>query len=265
MQNLVLIPLDFMWLTCSKREEIVIKLEYKKMIWKVLKVLAPLLLFSCPVCAETIAIVNKTDYTFTVIEDGNVVIHQRVIIGRQDRPTPIMRDVITDVIIAPTWTVPQKLARLDIVPKIQKDFGVVDRYGYTFFRGGQQIYQNDIEWGVLSDKTFIPFTIVQKPGLKNALGKIKFRLTNQHRIFIHGTPHKGLFNQNKREFSSGCIRLENEVELAQYLLPDKDIHELLSKYVSEKWFRLKYPLEVLVTSNISCIQEINQERLCNAR
>jgi murein L,D-transpeptidase YcbB/YkuD len=75
----------------------------------------------------------------------------------------------------------------------------------------------------------------QPPGSENPLGKVKFVIPNNYRIYLHDTPHRSLFSRQERTFSSGCIRLEKPIELAGYLLdqePDA-MPGLLQKYLSE--------------------------------
>ena len=81
---------------------------------------------------------------------------------------------------------------------------------------GKAMNAATIDWQKYSKN--VPFIIRQKPGNDNALGKMKFLFPNNFSIYLHDTPSKGLFNQNKRDFSHGCIRVENPKKLAMYLL-----------------------------------------------
>ena len=102
--------------------------------------------------------------------------------------------------------------------------------------------------------------IRQKPGPKNALGKIKFLFPNSYDIYFHDTPAKSLFKKNKRAFSHGCIRLSNPVQLAQYLLKDQpgwDLSKIQEAMNSEeeKFVTLKKPVPVLITYYTAWVDE----------
>ena len=84
--------------------------------------------------------------------------------------------------------------------------------------GSSIVNLNTIDW--FSYKGDVPFIIRQKPGLNNSLGKIIFLFPNPFHIYLHDTPVKSLFEENERAFSHGCIRLQNPLRLARYLLKD---------------------------------------------
>jgi len=191
--------------------------------------------------------VDQGDYSLRVVEDGKEVIEQRVIVGRPSRPTPMMTDKITHVVLNPTWTAPKKLARLDVVPKILKDMSAIERYGYQFFKDGIKVDPSTIDFAKKYTKEDdFPYTIVQKAGPVNALGKAKFILTNSLSIRMHGTPKKRLFEDDIREFSSGCIRIEYPIQLAKLLLTDKPIDAMIKSGKSEQWLKLPEPIDLVI-------------------
>ena len=61
----------------------------------------------------------------------------------------------------------------------------------------------------------------QRPGLKNSLGLIKFIFPNDANVYLHDTPATRLFGRARRDFSHGCVRVEDPVTLAQWLLNDQ--------------------------------------------
>ncbi len=199
--------------------------------------------------SSVVVFVDKGSYMLYVLKEGEVVLEQRVVIGRKSRPTPAMSDEITHIVINPTWTVPQKLARLDVVPHIQRDPEYIKRKGFLFFetfRKKNLVKPEDIKWGEYTKQTRFPYTIMQPPGPQNPLGGIKFILTNKRAIFLHGTPSRTHFDYENREISSGCVRVENEHELAQFLLPHINLKTLLSTKKEEKWIKLKNPVPVII-------------------
>jgi murein L,D-transpeptidase YcbB/YkuD len=78
-----------------------------------------------------------------------------------------------------------------------------------------------IDWSQYPARPF-PYHIVQDPGDDNSLGRIKFMFPNSHTVYLHDTPAKALFDRTERTFSSGCIRIEQPVELAVLLLADAE-------------------------------------------
>ena len=82
---------------------------------------------------------------------------------------------------------------------------------------GKIIKASTIDWEKYNGYNF-PYFIRQRPGSSNSLGKIKFLFPNSYDIYLHDTPAKSLFGENKRDFSHGCIRIEEPLKLAEYLL-----------------------------------------------
>jgi len=145
----------------------------------------------------------------------------RVIAGRVARRTPFFSGEITSILFNPTWTVPERLAVEDKLPLILDDPDYLEDNGFTVFsRSGtewREIDPADVDWTRLS-KTNFPYRLRQEPGPNNALGRIKFQIPNRHDIYLHDTPSHGLFARAERAFSSGCIRVERAVDLAERLL-----------------------------------------------
>jgi L,D-transpeptidase YcbB len=147
-------------------------------------------------------------------------ISMKVIVGKAfGRETPVFADYMRYVIFHPYWDVPTSIQRGELVPKIVRnpdyladnDFEVVDS-------GGTVISDGDVTDGVLQGLRSGAYQIRQKPGKKNALGPIKFIFPNDYNVYLHGTPAISLFAKARRDFSHGCIRVENPAELATWVL-----------------------------------------------
>jgi len=168
-------------------------------------------------------LVNMAGYELQVMEDEKTVLHMRVIVGRDYRQTPVFASSMTALVLNPHWYVPHRVFRDDILPRLQRDPEHLARLGMRLFsslRGnGSEVDAAAIDWSAVDGDTF-PYTLRQGPGPHNALGRIKFLLPNRYGIFLHDTPERALFSQPARAFSSGCIRLEEPVELARYALAD---------------------------------------------
>ncbi len=165
--------------------------------------------------------VNIPEYRMKVVELGREVRSMRVIVGRENRPTPVLAGRMTYLEVNPYWTVPPQIAKKDILPKIQQDPSYLIRKKIRVFENWQssadELDPLGIDWSKLNTNYF-PYKLRQEPAGNNALGQIKFMFPNKMSVYLHDTPSKELFQHQKRSFSSGCVRLEHPLDLAVYLL-----------------------------------------------
>lgn len=165
--------------------------------------------------------VNIAGYDLRLVDDGATTLQMRVVTGTPYRQTPSFSDAIRYLVLSPFWHVPVKLAVEDKLPAIREDpsyfrqqqIRVYDGYGAD----AREVNPDSVDWSAVSPERF-PFRLRQDPGAYNALGRIKFMFPNPHDVYLHDTPTRGLFARDQRAFSSGCIRLEQPLELAAALL-----------------------------------------------
>ncbi len=166
-------------------------------------------------------LVNTVSFELNVIEDDRTVMTTRAVIGRPDRPTPVCTSRITHLQLNPYWHVPLSIATEDILPKVQEDWDYLTSNNIRVFEvhGGKALEVDPaiVDWSMLSTTNF-GYKLRQEPGPLNALGSVKFIFSNRFGVYIHDTPARGLFQKTQRDFSSGCIRIEDPVDLAEYLL-----------------------------------------------
>jgi murein L,D-transpeptidase YcbB/YkuD len=166
-------------------------------------------------------LVNLADFKLEVVEPGRKVMDMRIIVGRNFRRSPVFSGRMTYLVLNPSWHVPHKIAKLDKLPLIKKDPGYLSREHFRVFEGwGAETREIDlatIDWSKVTRGNF-RYRLRQDPGPWNALGRIKFMFPNEFGVYIHDTPARELFNRTVRTFSSGCIRIEKPVQLAEYLL-----------------------------------------------
>lgn len=169
-------------------------------------------------------LVNIAGFRLRVFENGDEVLSMRVITGRPYRQTPVFSGDISYLVLNPYWHVPHSIAVGDKLPEIKKDPSYLARQQFKVFRGwgadAKPIDPSTIDWASLSRSNF-PYRLRQEPGPLNALGRVKFMFPNPHSVYLHDTPTRGLFARAERSFSSGCIRLERPMDLAEYLLTDQ--------------------------------------------
>ncbi len=165
--------------------------------------------------------VNIANFEMDLFEGGERIMNMRVIVGRDYRRTPVFSDVMTYIVINPYWNVPRKLATQDKLPLIKQDPAYLADQKMRVFSGwgadAVEIDPSTVDWSQVTAGGFA-WRLRQDPGPKNALGRIKFMFPNKFDVYLHDTPSKGLFAQPDRAVSSGCIRLEEPIELAEYLL-----------------------------------------------
>ena len=162
-------------------------------------------------------IVNIAAYELEVIEDEEVVLAMRVVVGKRYRRTPVFSDTVRYIVLNPYWHVPRNIAVQDLLPKIQRDPTYLERYQMQVFEGSAPVDPATVDWSTVTPDNF-KYRLNQEPGRLNALGRIKFAFPNSHDVYLHDTPARELFDEPQRDFSSGCIRLERPIELAVYLL-----------------------------------------------
>ena len=152
---------------------------------------------------------------------GELFWESRAQVGKSYRKTPVFRDSIRYVEFNPTWTVPPTILKKDILPKVKKDPGYLQKKNIRVIdRNGKTVDAGAIDWSRYPAAGF-PYMLRQDPGPKNALGRVKFMFPNKHAVYLHDTPHKSGFARAQRTFSSGCIRVEDPFAFARLLLDDQ--------------------------------------------
>jgi len=194
-------------------------------------------------------LVNVPAYQMQVMEGDRPVLAMRVIVGKPENPTPIFSDDMRYVVFSPYWNIPEEIIRKETLPRIVNDPDYLDRNHIEVVAtsGKDLIDPSDIDWSDAGATRGLHFR--QAPGPENALGLVKFIFPNHFDVYLHDTPGDQLFKQPDRALSHGCIRVENPVALAQYVMRDRPewtaqridtaMHEELEKTVM-----LKEPLPV---------------------
>ncbi len=147
----------------------------------------------------------------------------KVVVGRAMRTqTPVFADNMRYVIFRPYWLVPPSIQRAELVPKTRRDPDYLVDHGFEVVDGsGNVVPSSPATDEVISGLRSGALSIRQLPGPKNALGLVKFMFPNQYNVYMHGTPEQELFARSRRDFSHGCIRVEDPVALAAWVLRDK--------------------------------------------
>jgi murein L,D-transpeptidase YcbB/YkuD len=147
---------------------------------------------------DTYVAVNIAAARYRLIRDGETVVEQVAIVGQPDWKTPEIDSQIERIELNPYWTVPTRIALLEVGPEIEKDPDYLAKHN---MRKVGDFYRQD-------------------PGPGNALGKAKFLFPNGYDVYLHDTNSPRLFEREVRFLSHGCVRVPNAVELAEHLLQD---------------------------------------------
>jgi murein L,D-transpeptidase YcbB/YkuD len=167
-------------------------------------------------------IVDVAGFEVRYVRDRTVIWKGRAQVGQPYRQTPIFKSAIDAVVLNPTWTVPPGILGKDILPAVQRDPSYLQKRGLRVIdRDGRPVDQAGIDFARYTAATF-PFMIRQDPGPTNALGRVKIMFPNPYLVYLHDTPSQALFEREQRAFSSGCIRTERPLELAELLLANPD-------------------------------------------
>ena len=151
---------------------------------------------------------------------GKPALMMRVVVGRALRTqTPVMAEEMKYLIFWPYWNVPPSILRAEIVPKIAKDPEYLQKNNFEVTTySGEVVTDGIVSEEVLAQLRAGKLMVRQKPGPKNALGLIKFVFPNADNIYLHSTPSQALFGESRRDFSHGCIRVEDPRALATWVL-----------------------------------------------
>lgn len=165
-------------------------------------------------------LVNIANYDLQVVKEGDTVRSHKVMVGTDVRKTPIFTDEIEHIVFNPSWYIPPTIQNKDVIPGTRKnpDY-LAARNIEVLNQQGEKLDPAEIDW---SNDDVNSYKFRQPPGSSNPLGRVKIIYPNKHMIYLHDTPSKELFSSNERAESSGCIRVQGVLDLAKYLLQDKE-------------------------------------------
>jgi murein L,D-transpeptidase YcbB/YkuD len=164
----------------------------------------------------TFVVVDIAGYKVALYRDGQPIWRSRVQVGKPFRSTPVFQSEITYVTFNPTWTVPPTILVQDMLPKIQQNPGYLAANRIRVLdRQGNVLDPSTIDWTNARG-----LTLRQDAGPENSLGQVVIRFPNDYAIYLHDTPHRELFAKSVRATSSGCIRVENPLQLVELLFND---------------------------------------------
>ena len=180
-------------------------------------------------------IVNIPEFEVYVDSGKNVLFQMDVVVGAEGHNTTMFSGNVSQIVFSPYWNIPPSIVKKEVVPGLRRDKNYLKK--------------RDME--ISGEESNLP-VVRQRPGAKNALGKVKFLFPNSFNIYMHDTPEKGFFNRSERDLSHGCIRLSDAPKMANYLLrnsnewsPEK-IRDAMNSG-KEQFVKLKDPVPVIIT------------------
>jgi murein L,D-transpeptidase YcbB/YkuD len=213
---------------------------------------------------DTFVLVNLPAFKVYLIRDRKNAWEARTQIGREARQTPTFRAEMKYLVLNPDWTVPPTILAKDVLAGMRAGQNTIAKKKLIILDDrGNPVDPSTIDWKAATPQNF-RYTLRQPPGPDNALGLVKFIFPNEHSIFLHDTPSQDLFATDLRTFSSGCIRVEHALELADVLLennqtwPTERVKTALDSKESQTIF-LEKPLPVLIvywTASVGAAGEV---------
>ena len=191
-------------------------------------------------------VVNIPEFMMHVYEGNQKAFDMIVVVGKEGHNTMMFNGDLNQVVFCPYWNVPSSIVKKEILPDIAKNpnYLAKENMEITGNEGGLPV-------------------IRQKPGGKNALGKVKFLFPNSFNIYFHDTPSKSLFEKDKRAYSHGCIRLKEPVKLAEYVLRNQPewTPEKIADAMStdeQRFVKVKDPIPVIITYYTAWVDDNGQ-------
>jgi L,D-transpeptidase YcbB len=196
-------------------------------------------------------LVNIPQFRLFVYEDSRLQWSCNVVVGKSNpvNETVIFNDSIEFVVFCPYWHIPKNILFNEIIPSVMKDSTYLRRNNMEVVTNKGKPVTGKINWEIYTDH--FPYVVRERPGPANSLGLVKFLFPNSFEIYLHDTPSKSLFSKPSRAFSHGCVRIEEPLKLARFLLRedttwnDEKIEEITAKG-AETFVKLKKKVPVFI-------------------
>ena len=186
--------------------------------------------------------VNIPAYKMQIHANGTIQGEARIIVGKYKNQTPVFQSAINYLVFNPCWTVPNSITSKSILPRLKKDSTYLKTHNMFLGENGVEVSSKGVDFSKFTKKNF-PYKIYQRTGGSNALGKVKFMFANKYSIYLHDTPSQNLFAKDYRALSHGCVRVQNAIALAEYILFDLDDHKQTIAYYLKKGYPEKVYLQ----------------------
>jgi L,D-transpeptidase YcbB len=177
---------------------------------------------------ENYVMVNIPEFKLWLISNNDTLLTKKIIVGREERKTPILSSKFSDIVFNPTWTVPPTILKKDLTPAAVKDTNYFHKNRIKIYKSGSEI--SPTQW---QSSNASSYRYVQDPGKNNSLGIIKFNFPNKYSVYLHDTNHRSAFGRDGRDLSSGCVRVNDPLQLAKSLFELDNNTNMTSKKINE--------------------------------
>ena len=193
-------------------------------------------------------VVDSASAMLFMFEDGRAVDRMKVVVGKPDTPTPLLAGSIGYATFNPYWNIPEDVAERVVAPLVLKrGVSYLAEAEYDVTRGWEDsdgpIDPASVDWQAVADGR-VKLQLRQRPGPNNIMGTVKFSFPNALGIYLHDTPLKALLDKPQRNFSLGCVRLEDAQRLARWIFADKPV---TPSGAPEEHVRVPRPVPVFIT------------------
>jgi murein L,D-transpeptidase YcbB/YkuD len=182
-----------------------------------------------------------------------LVLNSRVVVGKPENQTPLLRSKINFMLVYPYWNVPYSIAWKEILPMVKRDTNYLHKHNFEVINGKGEVVTDlsTLNWKRYN-KDYLPVKFRQRIGDENSLGICKFNFNNKYGVYLHDTNSKRYFKTLYRWQSHGCIRLEKFVEMARFLIRDDTLklpYDTLNVYFArqkQEKINMRKPLPIYV-------------------
>jgi len=195
--------------------------------------------------------------------DGADTLSMRVVVGKAaGHRTPVLEGDVRTVVFRPYWSVPTNIQRNEILPKLERDAEWLGRHGYEIVDESGQTVSTAVDAATIEQLRALRYRVRQKPGPSNALGLVKFVFPNQNDVYLHSTPEPSLFARTRRDFSHGCVRVEDPVALAAWALRQSQdkVRAAIGSDEDDQYVRLERSVRVMIVYSTAAIGEHGEVR-----
>ena len=201
---------------------------------------------------EHYALINIPEFKVRLIEKGKTAVSMKIVVGKKHMQTPIFSEDLQYITLNPQWSVPDSIARNEVIPDLLKDPSYLKRKRMvmrkTYDLKSKKLTPSMVDLrAYVGGEGEVPFKFIEVPSKRNGLGRVKFIFPNKHSVYMHDTQSKHLFKRTVRTYSHGCIRLEKPVLMLNYLT---------TNYTSEKPEEVKKMYDSLKTSRLELTKRL---------
>lgn len=200
------------------------------------------------------ALINIPEFKVRLKKDGETKLQFGVIVGKRHLQTPIFGEPMLYITLNPQWSVPDSIARNEVIPALIKDPHYLARNNLVI-RGDYNLDSSPVSLESIDlqrykgGKGHVPFKFIERPSRGNVLGRVKFLFPNRHSVYMHDTQTKNLFKRKVRMFSHGCMRLEKPNDMLKYIAvnyTNETEASIMQKYNSMKTHHISLKKRLMV-------------------